>query len=215
MLPSTTAVQLVSISIALLASGGIATLSLFDIPEFRSQPASRSLPLTRWLFSRGSHIFPTAASISTAGFAYLAYMAVPSRSQPIMQLLKDSEVLGYLIAAVLTISIAPFTILVMASTNFRLIKMNIQRGGVRSAKSASQKKTGAANNRSVKDSAVGKGEAAEFTDFSGPQTQTEQKTTEAENKEVRDLLGKFGKLNAVRAILIGVGGIVGLWTALA
>ena len=214
MLPSTKTVQLVSISTALLASGGIATLSLFDIPEFQSQPASRSLPLTRWLFSRGSHIFPTAAFISSAGFAYLAYMAVPSRSQSIMQLPKDPKFRGYLIAAVLTMSIGPFTQFVMIPTNFRLIEMNTQRGGARSAKSASQKEAGATNNRSVEDSVAGKGEAAEFTDFSGPQTQTEQKTTEAENKEVRDLLGKFGKLNAVRATLMGVGGIVGLWTAL-
>ena len=56
-----TAVQALSISIALAGAGGIAALSLFDIPEIRSQPADRALPMIRWLFSRGSHIFPQAS----------------------------------------------------------------------------------------------------------------------------------------------------------
>lgn len=55
------AIQITSITTSLLAAGGIAALSLFDIPLLASQPADRALPLVRWLFSRGSHIFPQAA----------------------------------------------------------------------------------------------------------------------------------------------------------
>lgn len=66
---STQLIQTLSISVSLYAGGGIAALSLFDVPELQSQPADRSLPMIRFLFSRGGHIFPQAAvcrlSIST------------------------------------------------------------------------------------------------------------------------------------------------------
>lgn len=123
----TTAAQVASITIALLASGGIATLSLFDVPELQSQPASRSLPQIRWLFSRGSHIFPSAAFVTSAGFASLAFSALPTGQQTLAQIashaIKGGKVSGYLAAAVLTISIAPWTVGVMVPTNFSLIKM--------------------------------------------------------------------------------------------
>nr|POE62882.1 hypothetical protein CFP56_03785 [Quercus suber] len=57
----TVAVQTLSITIALAASGSIAALSVFDLQELKSQPAERSLPMLRWLFSRGSHIYPPAS----------------------------------------------------------------------------------------------------------------------------------------------------------
>ena len=58
---TTHAIQTLSVSVSLLAAGGIAGLSLFDVPELQSQPADRALPQIRWLFSRGSHIFPQAS----------------------------------------------------------------------------------------------------------------------------------------------------------
>src|ERR1700761_2933225 len=69
-------IQTASISISLLAAGGIAALSLFDIALAQAQPTSRSSPSTR-LFSRGCHIFPMASILSTVGFAYLAINAMP------------------------------------------------------------------------------------------------------------------------------------------
>lgn len=74
---TTQTIQILSITTALLASGSIATLSLFATPLLQSQPASRSL---RWLFSRGSHIFPTSALLSSSGFAYLAYTSLPTHA---------------------------------------------------------------------------------------------------------------------------------------
>lgn len=110
---TTLIVQTVSISTVLLAAGANASLSLFDIPELQSQPASRSAPQLRWLFSRGSHIFPQAAELSTLGFAFLSYNALPAASKSLTQLLKvtanSPKVNGYLAAAACAIAIAPFT----------------------------------------------------------------------------------------------------------
>lgn len=213
-----TVAKVASISIALLASGGDAAFSLFDVPELQSQPASRSLPQIRWLFSRGSHIFPQAAFISSAGFAYLAFNALPMGTQTFMQLAsqatKGGPVSGYLAAAVLTISIAPWTALVMIPTNFKLIKMNEDMGGARSAESAKQGDT-QPGQRSAIESVDGQGQAGEFTDLSGPQGKTKQYSSEEDDRRASELLGKFARLNNVRAVLLGLGGIVGLTTAVA
>ncbi|ORY61584.1 uncharacterized protein BCR38DRAFT_298163, partial [Pseudomassariella vexata] len=216
---TTAAVQTLSVSISLVGAGGIATISLFDIPELQAQPASRSLPSTRWLFSRGSHIFPQAAFLSSFGFTYLAYMALSPASRALSQLFRfqsnSRNVTAYLAAAALCMSIGPFTSYVMIPTNFALIKMNEEKGGARSAESSGQMRHSfKPGSRTELDSVNGTGEAAEFTDLSGPQERTPLDTTEEENGESRKLLGKFARLNAVRAVLLGAGGILGLVTAL-
>lgn len=221
---SIAAVQTISISISLIASGGIAALSVFDVPELQSQPASRSLPSIRWLFSRGSHIFPQAAFLSGAGFAYLAYQSLPAAaSKTVPQLAKvavgGGGVSGFLAAALLCVSIGPVTTLAMVPTNFALIKMNSDKGGTRSRDSAaaaqSRGRDRTAGGRSAEDSVNGKGEGMEFTDLSGPQRRTVGETSEAEDEKVGELLGKFSRLNMLRAVLLGAGGILGLVTSLA
>ena len=205
-------VKTASITISLLSSGAIATLSLFDIPELQSQPASCSLPSIRWLFSRDSHIFPTTAFLSSAGFAYLAINAL-ARGRTVLQLLSlgsnGMAINGYLAAAALNIAIAPFTAMVMVLTNFALIEMNERRGGARSERSKQEGQFGAGE-RSAEDSVNAKDDISQFKDISGPQTKTERLSTPEEDEEVRTLLGKFGRLNAVRALLSGAGGVVGL-----
>ncbi|KAI7784008.1 hypothetical protein LA080_011033 [Diaporthe eres] len=213
------ALQATSISISLLAAGGIATLSLFDVPILRAQPASRSLPSVRWLFSRGSHIFPTAAIISAAGFSVLAYRSLPGSlaSRTVLQLLRDTRVRGYLAAAALNIAIAPWTSLVMIPNNFELIKMNNELGGHRSIASsqAAEKEKGGIRQRSARDSVDGKGEGIdEFKDVSDPQGQTLRNSSDAEGEQVKVMLTKFGTQNYVRAALTLAGGVVGLLTAL-
>jgi len=121
-------------------------------------------------------------------------------------------VYGYLAAAVLTISIGPFTGL-MIPTNFELIRSNEQLGGSRSEESAKQS-TSQPGERSAEDSVYSKGEASEFTDLSGPQTKTKRDSSKEDDEKVKQLLGKFGLMNGVRAVLMGVGGMVGLWAAL-
>lgn len=213
------ALQATSISISLLAAGGIATLSLFDVPILRAQPASRSLPSIRWLFSRGSHIFPTAAIVSAAGFAVLAYRSIPGSqaSRTVLQLLRYTGVRGYLAAAALNIAIAPWTTLVMIPNNFELIKMNNELGGHRSIESSQAAETKKDNfrQRSARDSVEGKGEGVdEFKDVSDPQEHTFRNSSDAEDEKVKVMLTKFGSQNYVRAALTLAGGVVGLLTAL-
>ncbi|KAK1824425.1 hypothetical protein LTR12_001017 [Friedmanniomyces endolithicus] len=212
---TTTAAQLLSICIALLASGGIASLSLFNVPLLQSQPASRSLPQTRWLFSRGSHTFPQAAFLSSAGFAYLAWTAVPlgQVGEFVSYVMQGGRVSGYVAAAVLTLSIAPVTMVGMIPTNFALIQKNEDLGGARSDRSA-RDGDAKAGLRSAEESVNAKGVVEELTDLSGPQERTTEDSSEEDDREVRELLGKFAVLNGVRAVLMGLGGIVGLWTAL-
>jgi hypothetical protein len=212
----TIALQTASIAISLISSGGIASLSLFDIPELQAQPASRSLPSIRWLFSRGSHIFPTTCILSSAGFAYLALNALPAgrAAAQILSLANNgAKVNGYLAAAALNFAIAPFTGLVMVPTNFRLIELNEQKGGARSEKSAKEGQF-SAGDRSAEDSVNSKGDVNQWTDLSNPQGQTVRSSTKEEDEEVRRLLSKFGQMNAMRAVLTGLGGIVGTIAAL-
>lgn len=231
--------QTTSIATALLAAGGIASITLFDTPILQSQPASRALPSTRWLFSRGSHIFPSAAAVTGLGFGALAILArrathsllraaaasvAGGERGTIMPQGQGGQTLGYAAAALLCVSIAPWTMLVMVPNNFALIRRNAEKGGARSADSAAAaaaettspagEKKNAAQERSALDSVRGKGEAAELTDRSGPQGQTREGTSEGEDEEVREMLRVFGRQNMVRAVLMGLGGVVGLVTAL-
>ncbi|RMZ23188.1 hypothetical protein D0859_12776 [Hortaea werneckii] len=212
--PSTTLIQTLSISTALIASGGIASLSLFDIPALQSQPASRSLPSIRWLFSRGSHIFPTAVVLSSAGFAYLAYISAPATAsrafgETVRLALSRGLVRGYLAAALLVFSIAPYTDRVMIPANFALIKLNADLGGARSEE-AGRKGDAQPGDRSALDSVNGKGEGVgQWRDVSGPQEKTSKGGSEENERKAKELLGTFGRLNMGRSILIGLGGIVG------
>jgi len=212
-----TAAQTIGISTAFVAAGGIAAFSIFDTPVLQSQPASRSLPAIRWLFSRGSHIFPQAAFLSSACFVYLATNALVPGTPVLTQLLtlggKSTIVHGYLAASVLTFSIGPVTGF-MIPTNFALIEKNEKKGGARSQASANQRQDNSSDDRSASASVEGKGQAAEFTDLSGPQAETDQDSTPEEDQEVRQLLSKFGQMNLIRAGLMVAGGLVGLLTAL-
>jgi hypothetical protein len=217
--------QVLSVSTALLSAGGISTLSLFDIPIIKSQPASRALPLTRWLFSRGSHIFPTTALLSSSSFAYLAWTALPLANRTFSSLLqsatKGGKVGSYVAAAVLTIAIAPWTSIVMIPTNFELIKMNEQLGGTRSAKSAAyreekhEKQMAGEWPRNADESVDGKDDVSQWFDFSPPQERTRKESSKKQDEVVRGLLEKFNRMNWVRAGLMGVGGVVGLMGCLA
>ncbi|KAF3763820.1 hypothetical protein M406DRAFT_357240 [Cryphonectria parasitica EP155] len=223
----TTLLQTSSIITSLLAAGGIATLTFFVVPILQSQPTSRSLPAMRWLFSRGSHVFPTAALISAAGFGALALQSLPLVSW--RQLWREVATLGiramsarapgYAAAALLCLSIGPYTGVVMLPNNFALIKLNADEGGSRSAHSAEVRSpSGAATGKEEKSalgSVEGEGEADEFKDLSGPQEKTRRDGgTGANDEKVRAMLGKFGRQNLVRAVLMGSGGMLGLLTAL-
>ncbi|USP78927.1 hypothetical protein yc1106_06201 [Curvularia clavata] len=216
---TTNILEVLSISTALIASGGIASFSLFDIPILKSQPASRSLPMVRWLFSRGSHIFPTAGILSSAGFCFLSYYSIPSSSRTSLGSILSAASQGkseyYALAALLCISIAPITSGLMIPTNFTLIAKNEELGGSRSAKSAEYREEKGLEARTADDSVDSKQDVSQWRDLSGPQEKTQRESTEEEDKEVRQLLEKFAKLNMLRAVAIAAGGMVGLMGALA
>ena len=111
----------------------------------------------------------------------------------------------YVAAAALSIAIAPWTQFVMIPTNFELIERNEAKGGKISS-GAPEGATG----RSAEGSVNNEGGANQFTDLSGPQGRTKEGTSKEEDEEVRELLVRFGRLNGVRAVLIGLGGVVGL-----
>ena len=104
----------------------------------------------------------------------------------------------------------------MVPNNFALIKKNADKGGARSAKAAEELKRSGLKpgERSALDSVNSTGEGDQWSDLSGPQEKTELDSTQEEDEEVREMLGKFGRQNAVRAVLLGAGGVVGLLAAL-
>jgi hypothetical protein len=174
--------------------------------------------MIRWLFSRGSHTFPTAAITSASGFIYLAYNSLPASSINSTSSLLQHAAKGkpglYLAAAVLSFSIAPITSF-MIPTNFALIQKNEELGGSRSAASAEYREKAGSKERSADESVNSKDDVSQWKDLSVPQEKTERESSKSEDKEVNDLLDRFGKLNMLRAVAIGSGGIVGLMAALA
>lgn len=105
----------------------------------------------------------------------------------------------------------------MVPNNFALIEKNEKLGGSRSVNSAAEKRQQGvkAGQYSAEDSVNSKKPQDELRDLSGPMSKTEKDSSEADDKEVRERLATFGQQNMVRAILLGSGGIVGLFAALA
>jgi hypothetical protein len=111
----------------------------------------------------------------------------------------------------------------MIPTNFTLIKLNEQLGGTRSAKSAQHRQKLADDpnkmpggwDRSAEDSVDGKDDVSQWFDLSPPQERTRKDSSKKQDEEVRELLEKFKALNWARAVLMGIGGVVGLSAALA
>lgn len=102
----------------------------------------------------------------------------------------------------------------MIPLNFELIHRNELLGGSHSAESAEYRDSINAAPRTAEESVDGKEDLSQWTDTSGPQTKTQKEASGKEDEAVKELLGRFGRLNYVRAGLIGAGGVVGLVGAL-
>lgn len=102
----------------------------------------------------------------------------------------------------------------MIPTNFELIKINEELGGSKSARSAQYRESKGAKPRTAEQSVDGKEDISQWSDLSGPQSKTAREATKEEEERVQVLLQRFGRLNYVRAVLMGVGGAVGLAGAL-
>ncbi len=101
----------------------------------------------------------------------------------------------------------------MIPTNFGLIQLQVDKGGARSEKSTKYSSVQSSQS-TAEDSVNSKGDISQWEDLSGPQEKTPKSFTQAEEEEVKGLIQKFGRLNAVRAILCALGGVVGLVVAL-
>lgn len=103
----------------------------------------------------------------------------------------------------------------MLPTNFDLIARNEDLGGTHSADSARYRDSINAPPRSAEQSVNGKEDVSQWTDVSDPQEKTRREATAQEQEQVSVLLTRFERLNYARAVLMGVGGLVGLVGALA
>ena len=94
--------------------GSIAAMSTIMMPSLLSSPASADVLAKQWLqgFTRGKALGPSLAGLSLAVYSYLAYDA---RAKG------DAKWLAWAAAGVLTISIVPFTLVFMDTTNQALI----------------------------------------------------------------------------------------------
>ncbi|KAM6492428.1 protein of unknown function (DUF1772) domain containing protein [Amanita muscaria] len=119
--------QATAIITSAFASGGILTISFLSVPALllpaRPTPGSQasSSPPSHlisqvtqqwcWAYNMGKVVFPSLAASSALAYTYLAYA------------LKHSKISQtYLAAAVVTMSIAPYTLAVMLPTNKRLME---------------------------------------------------------------------------------------------
>ncbi|RGP79853.1 hypothetical protein FLONG3_2033 [Fusarium longipes] len=94
------------------ASGFIASLSLAGVPAALQLPAPSSATAWQGLFNRGFALMPKFVVTTTAAYFYAAYTAQ-----------KRGHSWKSLVAgAVLTVSIVPFTLIFMESTNELLLK---------------------------------------------------------------------------------------------
>ncbi|KAM3429362.1 hypothetical protein MY4824_007884 [Beauveria thailandica] len=90
-------------------SGAIASLTLVGIPTARAIPQA-STQIWHGLFLRGMALLPKVAVGTALSYVYAAYNNQDQKSMK-----------GYLVAAGLVVSIVPFTIIFMGSTNAALI----------------------------------------------------------------------------------------------
>ncbi|KAK2616769.1 hypothetical protein QQS21_000381 [Conoideocrella luteorostrata] len=91
-------------------SGAIASISLVGIPVALKTPGSPAL-IWRGLYSHGVALMPKIAVATALSYSYASYS---SRGQSVSR--------PYLVAAGLVVSIIPFTLLFMSSTNAALME---------------------------------------------------------------------------------------------
>ncbi|KAJ6079136.1 hypothetical protein N7467_008889 [Penicillium canescens] len=182
-----------------VAAGGIATLSIISIPNLAlpprhptnktltqdTTPGTPAAHLThQWLdiYDRGKKIFPGLAG--TASLANLYTMWALRDSLAPAPIIGSSWSTVYLIAVVVTIGIAPFTLIVMGKTNGRLREHAVRGDG--------------AEVEGTEGMVVGAKEEAKWG---------------KEDGEVPALLRKWAQLNLIRAGFPLIGAGIGFYAA--
>ncbi|KAJ5748812.1 uncharacterized protein N7511_010508 [Penicillium nucicola] len=182
------------------AAGGIATLSILNIPNLAlpprhpgnktltqdTAPGTPTAHLThQWLdlYDRGKKIFPGIAGAASLANLY-AMWSLRDSPAPAPALVGSSWSGVYAIAVVVTMSIAPFTVFAMGKTNGRLRAHAVRGDG--------------AESEGTEGMVVGAKEEAKW---------------EKEDGEVPALLKKWAKLNLIRAVFPLVGAGIGFYAA--
>jgi len=101
---------------ALAGGGAIVCLSKYAVPAIRSTASESSTKLSlaqlRSIFHSGAGVFPPMAYVASSSFALLAYVDASKRA-------------GFILAALGSIGIFPFTVLVMLpAVNGRLLELD-------------------------------------------------------------------------------------------
>ncbi|KAI5206801.1 hypothetical protein E4T39_02334 [Aureobasidium subglaciale] len=117
-------------SVSIATAGAILSISALYTPllsnSARSQtspkpsPAS-TLPSIRFIFSRGSHFFPQAATFAAANFGYLAFYSSTSVVKVLGMDMGTRA--GFVVAAVLSMAIGPITGVMLPVCNNPLREM--------------------------------------------------------------------------------------------
>jgi hypothetical protein len=115
---------------SLATAGAILSISFLYTPLLSSSARSQStstpspsstLPAIRFIFSRGSHFFPQAATFAAANFGYLAYHCVDGVVQ--VAGWEVSRRIGLIAAGVLSAAIGPVTGIMLPVCNNALREM--------------------------------------------------------------------------------------------
>ena len=96
-----------------IQSGGVLTISYVSIPSLLLAPGSLGVQQWRKMYDRGKAAAPPLAMLSSAAFGYLAYRLSKTLNQT------KGELYG--LAAFSTLSIIPYTLLLMRDVNGKLM----------------------------------------------------------------------------------------------
>lgn len=107
--------QTLGITLSTLWGGATLSMSLFFVPSLLLAPPSTAVKQWAKIFNLGKVMGPPVSIIAAGAYSYVAYK-LPSSSSP--------EFKRYVTAAVLSAVIAPYTIVLMSSTNNKLLALN-------------------------------------------------------------------------------------------
>ena len=112
-------VQTIGITVTSWMAGQVSSFSFFTIPRLLESPTP--LMLKQWvnMFQAGKSVGQPVSIIIPVSYLYLAYASHSSSSSPFFS---NKVALSYAAAAALCLSIPPYTITVLKSTNVAIFK---------------------------------------------------------------------------------------------
>jgi len=111
--------QTLGISLSTLWGGATLSMSIFFVPALLQAPPPVAVKQWASIFNLGKVTGPPISIAAAGAYSYLAYQ-LPSSSSPKFK--------GYVTAAILSAVIAPYTIILMSSTNNKLLALDAAGG---------------------------------------------------------------------------------------